>query len=96
MESGRPCMEHQANECTEHGLKCPKGGNRSKNRSASIREGHRYDHIGDQRRLQLKKITLTRQKRHAQQAQDLKSDGLLGDEPQTVLQHGKVKTTTTR
>ena len=71
-------MEHQANEHIENGLKYQKGGNRSQNSRASTRKTHRYGHTSDQRGPQLKKITLTRQKRHAQRAQDFKSDRLLG------------------
>ena len=71
-------MEHQANEHIENGLKYQKGGNRSQNSRARSRKTHRYGHPGDQRGPQLKKITLTRQKRHAQRAQDFKSDRLLG------------------
>jgi hypothetical protein len=71
-------MEHQANERIEHGLKRQKGRQSPIKHRASIRERHRNDHIGDQRGLQLKKITLTPQKRHAQQVQNFKSDRLLG------------------
>ena len=70
-------MEHQANEHIENGLKYQKGGNRSQNSRASTRKTHRYGHTSDQRGPQLKKITLTQQKRHAQRAQDFTSDRML-------------------
>lgn len=71
-------MEHQANEHIENGLKYQKGGNRSQDSRASLRETERYGHIGYERGSQLKKTTLTRQKRRARQARDFKSDRLLG------------------
>ena len=86
-------MEHQANEHIENGLKYQKGGNRSQNSRASTRKTHRYGHTSDQRGPQLKKITLTRQKRHAQRAQDFKSDRLLDVHHKHPIAEGVRRTT---
>ena len=71
-------MEHQANERIEHGLKRRKGRQSPIKHRASIRKRLRNDHIGDHRSLHLKIANATQQNRHAQQAQNFKSDRLLG------------------